>query len=148
LAGLLLGNTSRAQTWASPVNLTAPYDVQTFETCALPYEPLSIEYGAFYFYAPVAVYRVSTRAIGRPPALHPWALTLQPYGWDASLWVCRLHQANTLTDCEDASDNWGINATEFATVPGTSGTRYIVVAGNVDNNGQLCGGFTLTAQRY
>jgi hypothetical protein len=148
LTGLLLGSASHAQTWASPVNLAGSTTTVAFDTCSLPSEQLYVEYSAFSFFAPVAVYRIISLQVGRLPMLHPYALTLQPYGWDASLWVCRQRQGNQLNDCEDGSDNWGVGTNEFATVPATVGTHYIVVTANSDNIWPICGQILLTAHRY
>jgi hypothetical protein len=146
LAGLLLAGTSHAQTWAAPVTISHDESL-AFDTCALPSETLYIEYGTFSIYAPVAVYRIMTPFVGRPPAIHSWSLTMQPFGWDASLWVCRQRTGNQLNNCEDGSDNWGTNVPEPATVPAAWGTHWIVVTGNIENSYPYCGQFVLNAHR-
>jgi hypothetical protein len=147
VSGLLLGSACQAQTWASPTTINTPEYATFFNSCSLLNEQLYVENGLFSFYAPVAVYRINTLPIGRPPLVRSWSLTLQPMGWDASIWVCRERQGNMLNNCEDGSDNWGLDAYEHVTVPATWGTHYIAVTGNIENSAPMCGQFVLTAHR-
>lgn len=146
LGGLLFAGAAHAQTWATPITIGHDESL-AFNSCSLPPEALYIEYGSFAFHAPVAVYRIVTPRIGRPPFIRSWSLTMQPFGWDASLWVCRQRVGNQLNDCEDGSDNWGTNAPEYATVPAAWGTHWIVVTGNVEDSYPMCGEFVLTVHR-
>lgn len=146
VGGLLLAGTGHAQTWAAPVTISHDGSF-AFDSCSLPSETLYVEYGTFSFYAPVAVCRIVTPVIGRPPLIHSWSLTMQPFGWDASLWVCRQRVGNQLNNCEDGSDNWGINVPEPATVPAAWGTHWIVVTGNIEDSFPMCGQFVLNAHR-
>jgi hypothetical protein len=147
VTGLLLGTVCHAQTWASPTTINTPEYATSFNSCGLITEQLYIEGGLYSFFAPVAVYRIITPPFGRPPLIHSWSLTLQPQGWDASIWTCRQRQGNMLNNCDDGSDNWGINAFEHVTVPAAWGTHYIVVTGNTENSAPMCGQFVLTAHR-
>lgn len=147
VAGLLVGAACHAQTWASPVTISAHDYATSFYSCGLPAETLYIEHGLYELQAPVVVYRIYTPPIGRPPIVRSWSLILQPQGWDASIWVCRTRQGNMLNDCEDGSDNWGVNAFEYVTVPAAWGNHYIAVTGNIENSPPMCGQFVLTAHR-
>ncbi len=144
-AGVMLGDASHAQTWDSPLPLAN--GSSTFNSCAVPSQMLLMDNGIFPIYAPAVVYRVNQWQRGfNPPPLRVWSVTLSPQtGTDMSLWVCQQKTGNFVSQCVDASDNYGNGVPEHVIVPTVIGTYYVIVTGNIENQSPMCSSYWLTA---
>lgn len=134
-----------AQTFENPLTFSQNPMFQTMSTCNLPYQYLNfLEFG-YATNAPAVVYRVFNlqHFRGPPITFKPWHVTMTPQWTDLSIWVCRTHSGNTVSNCSDGSDNgWGI--ANQVTVPGEAGVFYVIVTGPIDGAPQ-CGQYMLSA---
>jgi len=146
LAAMLMARGALAQTWSHQYTFTSNPYAAAENTCAYPPQPLLIEGGAYYVYAPAVIYAVYNLYLPPPyqTIFHTRHVTLFPqYGAeDFSLWVCHYHNGNSATDCIDGSDN-GPAQSNSVTVPAQSGAWYVIVTGNIDNAYPMCGPYWL-----
>jgi hypothetical protein len=157
LAGLIaaLPTLAQAQTWAAPYAIPrTSSSALSGNSCASFNQIYYVEDFAADIASPDVVYSLANGPTVVIPGRIPLILRgygharvrLLPSGWDASLWLCRVNTSGRLSQCIDASDNWGTSFPEEVNVPHEQGTFRIVVDGSVFTNWN-CGGYTLEVLR-
>lgn len=157
LAGLIaaLPALAQAQTWAAPIPIPrASTSALSGNSCAYYNQLFYVEDFGVDISSPDVVYSLTNGPTVVIPGRIPLIIKgygharvrLYPSGWDASLWLCRVNTAGRLSQCIDASDNWGSSMQEEINVPHEQGTFRVVVDGSVFTQWN-CGSYTLDVLR-
>jgi len=149
LFGLSFAAFAHAQTWESPLDLSGNPYYPFQNSCIEAPQKLTLDVGEYQVFAPVMVYRVRNLQIPRPyKTFRPRMVNLVPtLGTDLSIWVCRTHSGDWLTDCVDESDN-GPGAPNTVIVPPEAGIFYIAVTAGITQFNPECGSYALSSSYY